>query len=355
MFDQLCSVLETDPPALNTDDAKELAAQFVDKPRILKTLTSERDQNFLLECDTGQRYVLKVSNPAEGRGALDFQTQTLRYLEQQAPELAVQRVCFSSEGKALESFTANGQQYWARVLTFLDGTPVREHAMTRDMRYQLGHQLARLGEALKECPLPDKLDPILWDLQHAGSLSPWAVDIEDRGIRDICVEYLSTFDEQVLPALRALPAQVIYNDLNPSNALADQNSGEVCGIIDFGDITVGPRILDLAVACAYHVQDSDTCYQWAQELIAGFESVSPVSRSELELLPTLIMGRLVATLVITHWRASRYPENSAYILRNAHQAAAVLKQMQRQQDPSTFIEQTRASIEQSGAGHASAG
>jgi hypothetical protein len=47
------------------------------------------------------------------------------------------------------------------------------------------------------------------------------------------------------------------------------------------------------------------------------------------LLPALIMARLCTTLIITAWRAARYPENATYILRNQPMAKRGLFQLMR--------------------------
>jgi hypothetical protein len=43
---------------------------------------------------------------------------------------------------------------------------------------------------------------------------------------------------------------------------------------------------------------------------------------ELALVPDLTATRMLTTICITAWRAERYPENSAYILRNYPSARA---------------------------------
>ncbi|RYY69269.1 MAG: aminoglycoside phosphotransferase, partial [Comamonadaceae bacterium] len=45
-------------------------------------------------------------------------------------------------------------------------------------------------------------------------------------------------------------------------------------------------------------------------------AVRPLSATELDLLFTLITARLVMVVAISGWRAARYPENAAYLLRN---------------------------------------
>ena len=53
----------------------------------------------------------------------------------------------------------------------------------------------------------------------------------------------------------------------------------------------------------------------------------PVAAAELDLLPDLILGRLVARIVVSEWRAERFPENRAYVLRNTPRAWEQLRRL----------------------------
>jgi Ser/Thr protein kinase RdoA (MazF antagonist) len=50
----------------------------------------------------------------------------------------------------------------------------------------------------------------------------------------------------------------------------------------------------------------------------------PLSAEEIDLMPLLVRARLAMTALITNWRASLYPHNRDYILRNAPAAWAGL-------------------------------
>jgi hydroxylysine kinase len=45
-----------------------------------------------------------------------------------------------------------------------------------------------------------------------------------------------------------------------------------------------------------------------------------LTAAELSLLPDLILGRIVARIIISEWRAERFPDNRAYVLRNTPRA-----------------------------------
>jgi Ser/Thr protein kinase RdoA (MazF antagonist) len=57
---------------------------------------------------------------------------------------------------------------------------------------------------------------------------------------------------------------------------------------------------------------------------AAYHRVLPLTALELSLVPDLTATRMLTTICITSWRAVRYPENSAYILRNYPSARAGL-------------------------------
>ncbi len=76
-----------------------------------------------------------------------------------------------------------------------------------------------------------------------------------------------------------------------------------------------PVVNDLAVALSYQLATED----WRARvgaLLEGFSSVRPLLKQELEVLPLLTRARLAMSIIIAEWRAARYPENRAYIMRN---------------------------------------
>ena len=101
-------------------------------------------------------------------------------------------------------------------------------------------------------------------------------------------------------------------------------TARIAGIIDFGDLTFTARVNDLAIAAAYQVADSGDPLAPACDVIAAYHAVTPLDLLELDVLFDLIATRIVMTVVISSWRAVRYPENREYILRNNKPASARL-------------------------------
>ncbi len=78
-----------------------------------------------------------------------------------------------------------------------------------------------------------------------------------------------------------------------------------------------PLIDDLAVAAAYQLDPARRCAGAAS--CPSSPRTTPCCRcraSEVDLLFTLITARLVMVVAISGWRAARYPDNAAYLLRN---------------------------------------
>jgi Ser/Thr protein kinase RdoA (MazF antagonist) len=125
-----------------------------------------------------------------------------------------------------------------------------------------------------------------------------------------------------------LPNQPVHNDLNPHNVVVDpETHAIVAGIIDFGDLTCTARVNDLAITAAYQVADDDDPLAPACEMIAAYHAVLPLEPAEFSVLFDLIATRMAMTIVISSWRAARYPANRNYILRNNSAAWARLRRM----------------------------
>ncbi|MGH3420749.1 MAG: phosphotransferase, partial [Streptosporangiaceae bacterium] len=114
--------------------------------------------------------------------------------------------------------------------------------------------------------------------------------------------------------------QLVHNDFSPDNTLISPDGSRACGIIDFGDATVTALVNDLAIAVANMLGDGPDPFGPGLDLIAGYHAVTPLAAAELSLLPDLILGRVVARIIISEWRAERFPENRAYVLRNTPRA-----------------------------------
>lgn len=323
------TVLRTPPPAVTPTVAAGLLRDQYNISGTLELQLSERDQNFLVQTETAESFVLKIANSAEAPEVTEFQAASLLHIRESDPTLPVPRVIETVAGETQVRIVGkDGRTHLARVLSWLDGVPLTRAPDSPNIEQHLGAILARLGVALQGFEHPASDYTLLWDIKSAGSLIEWLGNIKDEALRGICQQRLWKFTEQTEPALKKLRMQVIHNDLNLGNVLVDpQQTESITGIIDFGDIVRSPLIIDVAVAAAYLYQDSSMPLAGIEKFLRGYAQVKSLREEEIELLPDLIMLRNVTTIVIGNWRATQYPQNREYILRSEPLARKTIERL----------------------------
>jgi hydroxylysine kinase len=305
--------LTTTPPAFSLADAERTANEHFGIGARAEQLVSDKDQNFCLETNDGSRFTLKIANYAELQLTVDFQNKALRHVAGQDASLPIPRVIPASNGQLYSSVNHDGRAHIVRVLSWLDGMPMHEGPIGRELTRKLGELLARLGLALSGFDHPGSNPPQMWDMKRAGDLQELLPCIEDPPTSELIGAVLDRFDRHIQPMLDTLRTQVIYNDLNPGNVLLDKTDPQsISGIIDFGDLVKSPLIIDLAIAAAYQLSKGDDPLAGALPLIAGYHVVCPLQQVEMELMIDLILTRLITSLLINTYRTTLFPENREY-------------------------------------------
>ena len=316
------------PTSPLNEAAPDCTAQFTEKfisdcygvVSSVRQLACERDQILLVSSKhDDERYILRFTNPAENRSVTNFQTEAMVHLLDVCPELPIPKLLHSLRGEAeVEVLLPDGRLSIARAISFLPGVTLADVPQRNpEIRSEMATTLGRMDWAFRGFFHPAAGHELLWDMKHATKLRSCLDYISDVEIRDLVEEGLDNFERNVLPIQKTLRAQVIHNDLNFSNVMIHESRPELTGVLDFGDMVHGPLIFDLAVALAYQFSGDD---EDALEIILSFSysyhQVMPLEKQELEILYDLLVTRQALTLAITSWRASLYPENSEYILRN---------------------------------------
>jgi Ser/Thr protein kinase RdoA (MazF antagonist) len=314
-------ILTTTPPAFADAGAAKIALDLYGIDGVVQPLVSERDQNFKLRCRDGERYVLKISNHAEPFEVIDFQIRALLHVATRDPSIPLPRVIPTLAGSLHGRIEHDGQLHFVRLLSWLDGRVMHATAAGPVLARDMGRFLARLGVALQGFDHPGSNLPLLWDMKRAASLADFVGCIEEAGLRRMVEETLDTFVSRVKPVLDGLRTQVIHNDMNPGNLLIDrERPDQISGLIDFGDLTKSPLIIDLAVAAAYQLSPGEDPLAGVLPMISGYHGVEPLQPVEMELLTDLIRTRLITSLLIGSYRARLFPENREYLL-ISHQSA----------------------------------
>ena len=315
------------PPAVTVEDASKVAMDQFGWQANVKALTGERDKNYLLHTQEVGDVVLKFINPAEAADETDLQTQVLLWLEQQHCEVVVPKALRNRNGGLVSDYAVGEQTYKVRAYTYLNGMAVAQAEMSEALQQSFGVRAAQLVMALDGFDHPALSRVLLWDVMHLSQLRDWAIEVLTQdAMGPFVFAFLDRFNATILPALRALPQQVIHGDISKSNTVVSQDDETaIHGVLDFGDLCKAPRVVELAVAASYALDAETGDLQAAlARVVSGYESILPLSEAEKALIPELIIARLVQRIVISEWRASHFPNNRDYILRSNAQARQLL-------------------------------
>lgn len=293
-------------------------------------LACERDQIFKLHCTDNRSLILRFTNPAEDYTVTDFQTKAFQHVAASAPEIPLPRIVKSLNHEAdVKVILEDNRESYVRVISCLSGIPLTNVPdRNPDIRLQMAALLAQLDKALQGFNHPASDHELLWDMKRASQLRQYLVYIEDHEVRQLATWGLDNFEHYALAGQSTLRSQIIHNDLNFSNLLIAEDGNDITGIIDFGDMVYAPLINDLAVASAYQLShEGEDSLIVLKDFVLAYHQVQPLQEEELTTLHDLIVTRQVLTLTITAWRASLYPQNKDYILRNQPIALKAIKRM----------------------------
>lgn len=323
------AALSTAPPAIPLSEIPSLVARLYGIEGTVRPLAGERDQNCCIEQPDGTRYVFKIGNPSESAAVVDFQIAALHHIADNSPTLPIPRVVPTLTGRTCDHVRLNnGTDTIVRMLTYLNGMPIKETVRTPAQRRTMGTCLARLNLSLQGFSHPAANHDLLWNVSAAHRLTDKLEDLIDPERRRLARKFMARFKEQVLPVLPMLRAQVIHNDYHFYNVLVAPGEQErITGIIDFGDMLYAPLVGEVATAAAFHMTGCTDPFVGAAQFVGAYHRTLALTETEQEIVADLMATRHLITALISEWRAVRYPDNRAYIMRHNPAAWEALSQM----------------------------
>jgi len=297
------------------DRAERLAAEFWDLEARAESLVGFADSNFRITTDRGARFVLKISPAETKRETLECQVAVLGHLAVSPVAALVPRMVKTTTGLDLLLVEDEaGAPRWARMLSYLEGTPLARVAdRPPALLEEVGRTLARLDLALTDFDHPGARREFSWDLTTTPKLTRLAEYIDNPVRRTMVDDHLERFDDLVTPRLSELEYGVIHNDGNDLNILVktpESGYSRLAGLIDFSDVLHTATIAELAIAVAYLMLDREDPLTDAAHLIRGYDSVRPLTGLERALLPDLIVGRLCTSLLFSAYGRHSDPDNT---------------------------------------------
>jgi Ser/Thr protein kinase RdoA (MazF antagonist) len=285
----------------------------------LERLPTEKDDTFRLRAEVAD-YLVKVSAPDEAPALVELQTAAMRFLERAAPELPVQRIELTVDGRdSVVLRTGDGVARVLRVLGFVPGAVWAQARPDAERLAKVGEMLGRIDVALETFAHPADRRGLVWDIRHFHQLTELLSHTRKAEHRELAGRVFRLFEANLVPTLDDLETQVIHGDYSPYNVVVDEELDDyVTGVIDFGDTMRSALIFDPAVAVA-NLLGRTPGQPWldACAFVAGYERSRPVKDRELPLLPVAALARLTLRALITNWRAERVPARRDYLLAHA--------------------------------------
>ncbi len=280
-------------PAFDPELARELAEESFGLRADARALPSERDQNFLLTNDAGEKFVLKIANALESRALLEAQNAMLEHLEPRIsfcphvlPALNGERIIARSN-------------HLVRLMTYLPGRPLGEvKKRSPELLRDLGRKLGQMDRALADFDHPAVHRDFHWDLANGNRVIDEYSGLVEPVLRELVLKCRIELQTD-------LRRSVIHGDANDYNVLV--NADRITGLIDFGDIVHGWTIGELAVAVAYVVLGEDDPFAAAKPVVEGYDEVFGIC--EHDVLWDLVRLRLAMSVCLAAYQLQQRPEN----------------------------------------------
>ena len=326
-------VLTAAPPTFSEADAAALARDVFGVDGSARSVSSERDQTFLIDGD--RPAVLKISNAAEDPARLDLEALAAQRVAQIDPGIPVALPWLAPgsgrepDDPAAYRAATEGPDgiHHVRMYDRLPGRAwVSGPSLSDEAIRDWGTMAARVGRALRGFWHPSAARVMLWDVQHALRLRPLLPAVRDPEIRGLVAAALDRYEREVTPVWPSLRGQVIHTDLCASNVLVGDD-GRVTGIIDFGDASYSALVVDLAAVLETIVsgREGDEFFRAARLALDGYERVTPFEPGERAIVGELLSARMCAAIVVPASRGELYDDPDALMEDIRSEGATVLR------------------------------
>ncbi|KFV03468.1 Hydroxylysine kinase, partial [Tauraco erythrolophus] len=324
-------------PALGEKEAMELVERvFGLEVSWIGPLPSYDDQNFHVRvsrnsgaAEGADEYVLKITNSEDSQESdlIEAQTRAMMLLNAEGFPSPTPYLTRDGNIMSLESGDTGpgNKKYMVRLLTYLPGTPVAKIATNAQILYEIGKLAASLDKALAEKfhhPSVKSLHrgQFIWNLANVPLLHQYIYALGQNKYREVVEQVIEQFKGKIIPKLSSFRACINHGDLNDHNILVDSSSASlenpqyrVSGILDFSDMSYGYYVFEVAIAIMYMMVESPDPLGVGGHVLAGFESILPLTEEERSALFLLVSGRFSQSLVIAAHTALLYPENKEYL------------------------------------------
>ncbi|XP_027696530.1 hydroxylysine kinase isoform X1 [Vombatus ursinus] len=324
-------------PAFSELQASELVESvFGLKVTQIQPLPSYVDQNFLVQVPRASKasgdplkYVLKVNNTESSKNSdlVEVQSHIVMFLKAEGFPTATVHPTKGGSLTSLMSVDSGSEtrSYLVRLFSFLPGKPIAQVPVTPKLLYEVGKLAAQMDRSLEKFHHP-KISSLhrgdfIWNLRNVPLLEKYTYALGQGKNREMVDWVLKRFNDEIVPKLSCFRECINHGDLNSYNILAETSSKasgdpacHVSGVLDFEDMSQGYYVFELAITIMYMMMESKDPLAAGGHVLAGFESVIPLTAEERGALFLLVSSRFSQSLVMSAYASQLYPENKDYIM-----------------------------------------
>ncbi|XP_025841825.2 hydroxylysine kinase isoform X1 [Vulpes vulpes] len=174
----------------------------------------------------------------------------------------------------------------------------------------------------------------IWNLRNVPLLEKHVDALGQGRNRELVVRVIQLFKDEVLTKLKHFRECLNHGDLNDHNILVEASKSacgdaayQVSGILDFDDMSYGYYVFEAAITIMYMMIESKSPMHVGGHVLAGFESVIPLTPVERGALFLLVCSRFCQSLVMAAYSCQLHPENEEYLMITAKTGWKHLQQL----------------------------
>ncbi|XP_037106163.1 hydroxylysine kinase [Syngnathus acus] len=301
----------------------------------LRSLPSYDDQNFCIETVEGGEYVLKILNLVHTKDPtlIELQTYAMNFLHEKGLPTQTAQKTTMGQVMFLEAIDCGYglQKYLVRLLTYLPGIPIANIPSSPQLLYEVGRTAANMDNVLNKMEHPQlsalQRDGFIWSLSNIPLLLKYINVLDGDPLLEVVKSVLHQYKTVVAPQSSSFRTCLIHGDFNDLNVLVqadDSNGHKISGIIDFGDMSFGYYVFELAITITYMMLEHPNPIEVGGPILAGWESVFPLNAAERDCLFWLVLSRLCQSFVIARYSVTLHPENEEYLMISSKKGIPIL-------------------------------
>ena len=303
------SVYNSVPPKINQiyliKWLKENYSILSNKSISLKNLNSERDKNFLVNTNTKQKYVLKISNPEESKKILDLQDYVLDNL---AKRTSLNQYIPKKIHSSIKIYSdLINRKCFVRLLTYINGKMYASVRHNGFLEESLGMLLGNLSKELQNLIQPSAFRKFEWDPSNISWVIKEVSMFKGKN-KELIINNLNEHNLFVKKNLKKLRFSLTHGDANNYNLVVKKN--KVLGLLDYGDMLYAPTINDLAVSLSYALMNKNDLYSTLKNIIISYHKIFAITLDEIFSLMSLVKARLIITVVMAEKQRKKFPDNA---------------------------------------------